>query len=90
MYYIITTSQYTLGVQIPSYNLSLTLTVLSSDAVQIDWPSAEKSTQRTVAVWALNTVDSPLLGRKTHQNFITTYFCYYREKIIYVHVSYSY
>ena len=38
-----------------------TLTVLSSEAVNSDCPSLAKSTHRTEAVWALNTVDSPLL-----------------------------
>ena len=41
-----------------------TLTVLSSEAVTKDWPSLEKLTLLTVAVWALNTVDSPLLYRR--------------------------
>lgn len=38
-----------------------TLTVLSSEAVTRDWPSLQKWTLLTVAVWARNTVDSPLL-----------------------------
>lgn len=38
-----------------------TLRVLSSDEVRRDCPSLEKSTDLTEAVWALNTVDSPLL-----------------------------
>lgn len=38
-----------------------TLTDLSSDAVTSLWPSWEKATLRTAAVWALNTVDSPFL-----------------------------
>lgn len=41
-----------------------TLIVLSSEAVTKDWPSLEKWTLLTVAVWALNTVDSPLLYRR--------------------------
>lgn len=41
-----------------------TLTVLSSEAVTKDWPSLEKWTLLTVAVWALNTVDSPLLHKR--------------------------
>lgn len=47
-----------------------TLTVLSSEAVTKDWPSLEKWTLLTVAVWALNTVDSPLLYRRK-QHFKT-------------------
>ena len=38
--------------------------VLSSEDVSRDWPSSEKSTLLTVAVWALNTVDSHLLEQK--------------------------
>lgn len=38
-----------------------TLTDLSSEAVTSLWPSWEKATLRTAAVWALNTVDSPFL-----------------------------
>ncbi len=34
--------------------------VLSSDELNKLWPSLEKSTHRTAAVCALNTVDSPL------------------------------
>ena len=38
-----------------------TLIDLSSEAVARNWPSAEKSTLRTGAVWALNSEDFPLL-----------------------------
>lgn len=41
-----------------------TLIVLSSEAVTKDWPSLEKWTLLTVPVWALKTVDSPLLYRR--------------------------
>lgn len=41
-----------------------TLIVLSSEAVTKDWPSLEKWTLLTVPVWALNTVDSPLLHKR--------------------------
>lgn len=41
-----------------------TFTVLSSEAVTSRWPSLEKWTLRTLAVWALNTVDSPFLWSK--------------------------
>lgn len=44
-----------------------TFTVLSSDAVANLWPSREKWTLRTAAVWALNTLDSPLLQRAKHR-----------------------
>lgn len=40
---------------------NITLIVLSSDALHIVCPSCEKSTLRTVAVCALNSVDSPFL-----------------------------
>lgn len=45
----------------PLHTLTHTLTVLSSEAVSSDCPSLAKSTHRTVAVCALNTVDSPFL-----------------------------
>lgn len=48
-----------------------TLTVLSSEAVTMDWPSLEKWTLLTVAVWALNAVDSPLLKLR-EKNFVNT------------------
>lgn len=46
------------------YQSIVTLTVLSSEALNIDVPSQAKSTQRTLAEWALNTVDSPLLHER--------------------------
>lgn len=48
-------------------NRTSTFTVLSSDALNIEFPSLAKSTHRTLAEWAVNTVDSPLL----HLNKIT-------------------
>lgn len=42
-------------------NMFHTLIDLSSEAVARNWPSAEKSTLRTGAVWALNSEDFPLL-----------------------------
>lgn len=49
-----------------------TLIVLSSEAVTRVCPSPEKLTLRTVAVWALNTVDSAFLyGHKTLLKFKT-------------------
>jgi hypothetical protein len=47
--------------RIMSSQKRLTLIVLSSDAVNKYWPSDEKSTLRTAAECAVNTVDSPLL-----------------------------
>lgn len=44
-----------------------TFTDLSSEAVTSRCPSAEKLTLRTVAVCALNTVDSPLLKDNSDQ-----------------------
>lgn len=41
--------------------MALTLAVLSSDPVMSMEPSLENSTQRTVPVWALRTVERPSL-----------------------------
>lgn len=50
-----------------------TFTVLSSDAVTNVCPSLQKFTLRTVPVWALNTLDSPLLKTHTQATEMTKY-----------------